>query len=280
MTELTTSNGFSLNEIAAELGATSGSPSGTSASRMPELKIETQVDDDKGNTLPRGQFYIKGLEKVAYSDTITIRPIQHGFQYIKYDPELKKVACKSRIIPHFGEEARDSAGTLRCGKPISSVLRELPPEEKEKHNNTTCFRQVRALATFKGKTIDGEVIEYENQPVILMLKGTNFGPFDDEFLKKLPRGRNIWDYSLKLTSKRHKNGSVTWFTFHFDPDFKNLLGMDQDVVDSIGAVVQAIRTENARIDKAYKAALSNKALDQSAIDALENALEDDLEDVA
>ena len=72
-----------------------------------------------------------------------------------------------------------------------------------------------------------------------MLKGTNFGPFEDEFLKKLPRNSNIWDFQATLTTKRHKNGSVVWFTFHFDPDLKNRLGLDQDTVDGIGAIADA-----------------------------------------
>ena len=126
----------------------------------------------------------------------------------------------------------------------------------------------------------GQTVEYVNQPVILMLKGTNFERLRDEFLKKLPRGRNIWDFEAKLTTKRHKNGSVVWFTFHFDPDLKKPLSLDQDVVDNISAIADAIRNENARVDQAYKAALTNQSLDQNAIDALENALEDDLEDVA
>ncbi len=73
---------------------------------------------------------------------------------------------------------------------------------------------------------------------------------------------------------------MVWFTFHFDPDLKNRLGLDQDTVDSIGAIADAIRNENDRVDQAYKAALANQSLDQGAIDALESALEDDLVDHA
>ena len=280
MTELVTSNGRSIDQLAAELGAAQAPSGGTSASRLPELKINTQVDDDQGNTLPRGHFYIKGTDTVAYAETVTFRPLAHGYQYLHYDSQLNKLAAKSRIISNFGEEARDTNGTLRCGKPISSVLREMPEDKRKQYADITCFRQVRGLVTFTGTTAEGETVEYVNQPVILMLKGTNFGPFEDEFLKKLPRGRNIWDFEAKLSTKRHKNGSVVWFTFHFDPDLKKPLSLDQDVVDSISAIADAIRNENARVDQAYKAALTNQSLDQNAIDALENALEDDLEDVA
>ena len=280
MTNLTTSNGMSIDQLAAELGAVQAANSGTNASRLPELKINSQVDDENGNTLPRGDFYIKGLEKVAYAKSVTFRPLAHGYQYLHYDTQQNKLAAKSRIIANFGEEARDTNGTIRCGKPISAVLREMPPEKREKFKDITCFRQVRGLVSFTGTTVDGETVEYTNQPVILMLKGSNFSPFEDEFMKKIPRNRNIWDFQTTITSKRNKNGSVIWYTFHFDPDLKNPLGLDQDVVDSISAIADAIRAENLRVDKAYKAALANEKLDRAAIEAIEDALESDLEDIA
>ena len=51
-------------------------------------------------------------------------------------------------------------------------------------------------------------------------------------------------------------------------------------MDSIGAIADAIRTENEYVERAYKSALANQALDRGAIDALEGALEDDLVDNA
>ena len=267
--------------LAQEMGATVANNSGgNNASRLPELKINSQVDDDKGNQLPRGHFFIKGLDQNAYAPEVIFRPLSHSFQYLHYDPEAKKLASKSLIIAHFGEEPRDTKGTLRCGKPISSVLRDMPPEQREKFSDITCFRQVRGLVSYKGKTVDGEEVVYENQPVILMLKGTNFSPFEDEFMKAIPRNRNLWDYQSKLTSKRHKNGSVTWFTFHFAPDLKNPLGLDETVLESIKAIRDAIRSENKRVDAAYQAALRNANLDQAALDAIEGSLEDDFNDAA
>ncbi len=272
----------SVAALAQEMGASAANTNsgGTNASRLPELKINSQVDDENGKPLPRGHFYIKGLETVAFAETVTFRPLQHSFQYLHYDTEQKKLACKSKIINHFGEEARDTNGTIRCGKPVSSVLRELPEAQRKKYADITCFRQVRGHVSFTGKTVDGEEVVYENQPVILMLKGTNFIPFDDEFLKAIPRDRNIWDYQASLSTKRHKNGSVTWFTFHFAPDLKNPVGLTQDVLDSIKTMRDSIRAENKRVDAAYEAALRNEKLDQSAIDAIEGSLDTDLVDAA
>ena len=273
-------NGQQLAALAAEMGASNdNTPSATNAMRLPELKINSQIDDDAGNSLPQGSFYIKGLEKTAYMETATLRPTANHFQYLHYDSKQKKLASKSKIIASFREEAIDTNGTVRCGKPVSSQLRD-NPELKERYQDITCFRQVRGLVSGKGKTVDGETVEIVDQPVILMLKGTNFNGFEDNVIKVLPQGRNLWDFNVKLTSKRHKNGSVRWFTFEYEPDFKNPLAMDDNLVKQVTTMAEGIRSENARIQKAYDAALSNQTLDQAAIDAIEGSLDSDLEDEA
>ena len=73
---------------------------------------------------------------------------------------------------------------------------------------------------------------------------------------------------------------MTWFTFHFAPDFKNPVGLDETVLESIKVIRDAIRSENKRIDEAYYAALRNETLDQAAIDAIEGSLDADLVDAA
>jgi hypothetical protein len=139
---------------------------------------------------------------------------------------------------------------------------------------------VRALVSYTGKTLEGKEVIYKDQPVILMLKGSNFMPFEDEFIKAIPKGRALWDFQAKVSTKRHKNGSVVWFTFHFAPDLKNPLGLDEQLLESIKAVRDAIRSENKRVDAAYEAALRNVGLDQAALDAIEGSLDDDLVDAA
>ena len=271
----------SVAELAQEMGATAANNSGgTNASRLPQLVINSQADDDQGNSLPRGHMYIKGLEEIAYADEVIIRPMQHGYQYLEWDSQVNKLACKSKIISHFGEEARDTKGTIRCGKPTSAKLRELSPEKQERWRSVTCFRQVRALVSYTGKTLEGKEVIYKDQPVILMLKGSNFMPFEDEFIKAIPKGRALWDFQAQVITKRHKNGSVVWFTFHFVPDLKNPLGLDEHLLESIKAVRDAIRSENKRVDAAYEAALRNVGLDQAALDAIEGSLDDDLVDAA
>ena len=264
--------------LAAQMGAKVANSSSANSSRLPQLTINSQVDDDDGNPIPRGAFTIKGTEVAAYAETAMFRPLSHHFQYLHWDNVQKKLVNKSKIIASFGEEPIDMNGTLRCGKPISSQLRDMPPEQREKYAGITCFRQVRGLVSGEAKTATGEKVTWDNEPVILMLKGTNFNPFDDEFIKVVPANRNLWDYQCELSSKRHKNGSVTWFTFQFKPDLKNPLGLDDKVVETIQVIADSIKSENNRIKKAYDAAVASQSLDRQALDAIQNSLDDDLED--
>ena len=126
--------------LAAQMGAKVANSSGSNATRLPQLVINSQVDDDDGNPIPRGAFTIKGAEVAAYAETAMFRPLSHHFQYLHWDNVQKKLVNKSKIIASFGEEPIDMNGTLRCGKPISSQLREMAPEQKEKYASITCLK--------------------------------------------------------------------------------------------------------------------------------------------
>ena len=50
------------------------------------------------------------------------------------------------------------------------------------------------------------------------------------------------------------------------------------MAETIQVIAASIKSENARVKKAYDLALSNQQMDQQAIDALNNSLDDDLDD--
>ena len=105
MTELVTTNGKSIAQLAQELGATMGQTNGgNNASRMSELKINSSPDDDAGNPTPRGHFFIKGEDTPAFAPDVTLRVLTHHFQYLNYDNVAKKLVSKSKIIQHFDHQ--------------------------------------------------------------------------------------------------------------------------------------------------------------------------------
>jgi|TARA_R110000796_G_scaffold76625_2_gene171386 hypothetical protein len=284
MNELTTVSKSEQLEIAAAMGMGGGS-SNASADRLPELKINYQEENAQGQDLPRGQFFVKGTsDDPVFAKSVNFRPLSQLFQWIHYDPEENKVKNKTLMIPQLRQEARDQNGTTRCGKPTSNVLRELGKEEQKRYSDIKCFRQVRGIVSYEGKNADGDTVKVENQPVILMLKGSNFNPFEDEFLKKLPRGRKMHEYSLKVGATKTKgSGGNIWWIMSFEPDLVNAMAMDDQVFETVKVMHDMVKSENEKIQASHEKALHNSQLSGDAIDALASVsgdLEDDLADEA
>ena len=230
-------------KLAALLGA---NDKPQSADRLPQLKVNTMRKDAQGRKIEQGLFYLNGMDEHIYAESVRIRPISQLFQWINYDPEENKVVNKTLLIPNFRCEALDMKGGTRCGKPTSKVLKEMPKEEQKKYTNIKCFRQLRVLVSYKGADADGNEVTIENQPAIMLLKGSNFNPFEDEFIKSIP------------------------------PDLKKELSLDQPTYDSMKVMADLIERENNVVEKAYQKSLRDGQSYSDAIDAVSEVVGDDL----
>lgn len=273
MNELVTIDAAKQRELNALLGAGGDQPD---MDRLPILKVNSKRKDASGRKIEEGTFVLTGMDEPVYATTVSIRPLSHTFQWLQFDSEAMKLINKTVIVPNFRTDPIDIKGTLRCGKPQSKILREMSKEEQKKYADIKCYRQVRCLVTYTGKTADGEEVTVENKPAILMLKGSNFGPFEEEVIKRLPSGRNLYDYWVKLTTEEHENGSVVYYVIHFEPDFGNPVPLDQPTMESMYVIADMITAENADIKRKHNAALYDNQADDIALDALDlEAYEDD-----
>lgn len=291
MSELTTIEQNNLQDLTAQLGA-GGRGSGNII--MPELKIN--YDDDEDLTL--GAIFVKEGKNDTdffYTKTVTFRPISQMHQYSIYSSTENKVTCKSRLITDFFEEARDTQGTLRCGKPTSKEMREIPEDQRKKFSDIKNQRQLRGLVSFTGKNRNGEEKTYENYPVIIRLNGQNnyqvdkaldkvFAPFEEQYLKKVPRGSSMWNFNVNITTEKRKNAlKKSYFTYEYEPDFKNQLPMEKDLYDTIMMIKEIIDGENNYVDGQYYKALKGESYDAEAVSALNElheSLDADFEEVA
>jgi hypothetical protein len=260
-------------KLAALLGANNKPQS---SDRLPQLKVNTMRKDTQGRKIEQGLFYLNGMDEHIYAQTVRIRPLSQLFQWINYDPEENKVVNKTLLIPNFRCEARDMKGGERCGKPTSKVLKEMPKEKQKKYTNIKCFRQLRVLVSYKGADADGIEVTIENQPAILLLKGSNFIPFEDEFIKAIPRGKNFYDYWADVSAEELQNGSVIYYVMHFKPDLKKELSLDQPTYDSMKVMADMIERENNMVEKAYQTSLRDGQSYSGAIDAVSEVVGDDL----
>jgi len=223
---------------------------------VPQLKINLHHEDADDRPIPAGTVFLTDMDKTVYAKTARIRVLGHHYQYSEYDPEQKKTVNKTVINSTFQQEFLDQNGTTKCGMPKAKS--KMDEGEKKRFENVTCFRQLRVLASYTGKTADGEEITVENQPAIMRLKGANFMPFEEEVMSKLPSGRDLWDFGVDLSLEKMKNGSVTYFVIHFTPDFANPLPLDNDTVETLKHFAAMIEGENRKVIEAHNQAIRQR----------------------
>lgn len=279
MAELqTTTNEMTMAELHKTLGINDKSQSG-SATRLPELKISSQRKDKEGNDIRKfeGQFYLKNYEHEVYAKTVKVRVLSQLFQWIDYDPDENRVRNKTLLIPFFSHEARDMQGGIRCGKPTSREMKDWSPEQKSKYSTITLFRQLRCLVSYTGVTASGEEIVVENVPSIILNKNSSYMNFENEVVKKMG-GRNYSDVWVDLVSQEQLNGTVTYYTWHYSPDIKNPVALDDKTMETMVHFASLVKSENQRVDSSYESSLKSRVIDDDALEALEDDLDADLRD--
>lgn len=277
MNELVLADQAEQARLAAILGASKDTSS--TGDRMPLLKVNTKRRDADGNKIPEGAFVVTGVDEPVYAESVNVRVLSQMFQWLHFDSEEKRLVNKTILIPNFRVEPIDMGGGLRCGKPASKVYREMTKAEQKQFDDITCYRQLRLLVSYTGKTAAGKEVTVENQPAILMLKGSNFSPFEDEVVKRIPSGRNLYDFWIKLSTSEHENGSVTYYVIHFDPDLAQPVPLDRTTLDTMYHIVDLIEGENRRVREAHDKALRGRGSydpeDEEAINALDIDFEDE-----
>lgn len=249
---------------------------GGDSNYLPRLKVNLDDEDGDGNELKRGTYYIaaKGTEPV-YASKVTFRPLAQYFQWRRYDPELEKFTGRTLMVGHLSDEARDTDGTVKLGKPTSKQMQE-DPSMKERFKNITCFRMVYGLVSYDGVTATGDKIKIEDQLVIFDLKGSNFSAFEDEVMKQVPNGKYVYNIEVEITNTRKKNGSVVYFVHNYKvlPD---TLPLTPELLEHIKSVFSLVKEENATIEKLHTKALRDathgRFIDDDSYDGAMNTIE-------
>jgi len=279
MNDLVTFESSELKEVANILGIKTGNTA-PEILKVPELAINFKSrDKDTKKPIPEGYFYLKNHHDRFFAETATFRPLCSHIQYFQWgevDGE-RRLICKSRPINNAREEARDTLGGIACGTPSWEAQKEMSYDEAKKWRDMK-HRIVRGLVTMSGKTVDGEEKSVENLPCILFLKNTTYGGFYHEFIKKIPKNRNLFEYQCTLRSDYRENGSVSWYVYKYDVDMSTTLPMTSQVIETMKVFAENIDKETKWVDQKYFEALRENVLDEVAIDALGDSLDDDFEE--
>jgi hypothetical protein len=283
MSELVLAEGtMSLQDMAAELGGSSV----TSGVKIPTLKINYDGENSSGVQLPLGAFYLNygagtESERVYAKDGVNIRPLSNHIQYQHWSDG--KLLNKSILVNNTRQEARDQLGGIACGIPSFEIQRDFTKEQREEFNGRDKYRIIRALITYTGTKADGTEVVIENQPCVLSLKRKNFGPFYHDVVKALPPKTDAFNYNCVLSAEKQKTAKgATYYIIRFEPQISSPMDMDQMTYDSLLAVIQIVKAENARIEESYgKAAYGRSSTDQEGrIMSTINALDDDYADAS
>lgn len=282
MNDLTTIDPAQLQELQAELGTQIKGGGESSIVKVPELKINARSKDKQTKkSIPEGHFFLNGTDKIAYAESVMFRPLCSHIQYFHWDEVdgQRKLLNKSIPIINSKQEANDMLGTIACGMPSWEDRKQLERAEQNKWRSMQ-HRITRGLVNYTGKTADGEEVVYENQPCIMFHKNSNYSGFWNQFMRKLPRGKNLYEYQARLTSEYQENGSVTWYTFNYEPDLSNPLPITTDIFQTMQVFNDSIKAEKKQVMDAYLKAIKEGSVDNAAMKALGDSLEEDFEDAA
>ena len=279
MSEVALYNGMTPDQLMAAMGAGDQQQSESTGNRLPLLKVNYQDEDDDGNELKKGVFALTLPSGTVYGKDVTVRVFADYMQYLDYDPNENAVVNKT-IIHRVGDEPIDETGSVRCGKPTSKDLREMDADTKLKYKDITCFRYLYSTVTIADATDGaGNAVEVQDVPCLLRLKGASFLAFSQDVIEPCKNLKlKFMQVASKLVTTRQKNGSVTYFTVGFSPDFQNKMEISTDDLQFMSKILDTVNAENKGVIEKHNASLYGKqagAQEEKLVAEVEEYLEID-----
>jgi hypothetical protein len=108
----------------------------------------------------------------------------------------------------------------------------------------------------EAKTADGRDVKLENYPVVTYFKRSGFRPAR-EAIERLGKNTLMNEVVFELTTKRHKMGSVTYFTPVFTQ--KDTVKMDDATMETMAMFLETVKASNANIMEQHKESVKAKA---------------------
>ena len=257
------------NEIAikqmsdAEIMAAIGQTVDTNRPILSRLQINRDAEDDEGNRLPNGHYYVyhPELEQNIYGETVEFRPFYTAYQYMAYNPAERKYTSRSVIFKNWKEDIIDTLGGTRCGKVPESQRVHMTDAEKELQKNIKCYKMTYGTVSFKGKNVKDEDIDIENFPVLWRNTGTNYNIVNEAFIGLTNLGKPMFKYTLTLGTEKRKAGSTRFFVCTYKINKDKELPFTAEDEKNLQSFLTIINSENKSVSTMY-----DKALIQSVSD--------------
>ena len=252
-------------------------PGGSSGNNIPRLGINRSPEDDDGNRLPIGNFfvYVADAGESIYGKPITFRPFVSAMQYMHYEPEKGEYVNRSIIFKNWKDEAIDIQGGVRCGKIPFKQRNSLTPEELAEQKKIRCYRLVYGLVSMNGARANGEQYKVENCRSLWRVTGTSFSPMGSALEQIDKKKKLLFSCVFTVNSKKQKKGGNTFYI----PDIKLNLEANMSINDedreTLNSFQQIIHDENEEVvnlwkESRAKASGPKDVIDAKVVDELDN----------
>ena len=228
---------------------------------LSRLNINYETDTDEGHSLKKGTWKVYYDGEFVYADSVQFRPLVRTYEWSVWDQEEGKFSSRSIQAPSLDYQFPDTTGGNKCGRLTKSEEEQLGEDHPQTLASrlATCNQVFYAVISMKGKNAEGKDVEIKDYPVVTYFKRSGFRPAKDA-IDKLPKGVLMSEQVFELTTKRHKMGSVTYFTPVFTP--VNTVKMAEEDFELTAMFVQTVAASNHRILEQHKEALKNKASEE------------------
>ena len=245
---------MSNEQIMQAIGQDDGSSIGVN---IPRLAINRSPEDDDGNKLPAGHFYVydSAVGQNVFGKPITLRPFLSAMQYMHYDAEKGEYTNRSIIFKSWKEEAIDILGGTKCGKLSFKERSTLNQEEFEKQRTIRCYKLVYGLLSFKdGVTAKGNAHTLENLPVLYRVTGTAFSPVSVALNELRERKKFMFNCTFSLDTIRQKKGSNVYYVPKIAVNADTNLQLSDTDRETLNRFQESINDENKIVIDAYNSA--------------------------
>jgi hypothetical protein len=222
---------------------------------LPRLNINYDAETEEGQTLPRGawKMYLDG--KFIYAEKVSVRFILRMFEYSLWDQETGTFASKSVQNPTFSGMFPDTVGGNKCGRLTREEENNLDKDDPRylASRAVVCNQVIYGKISGDFKDAAGNAVVISDQPVVAYFKRSGFKPIGD-FINGLAKQKKLMQKcEVTLTTHRHKNGSVTFWTPV--PTLAKEVDISQEDKDLMATFVDTVKGHNESVMNQHREAV-------------------------
>ena len=224
---------------------------------LSRLNINYETDTDEGHSLKKGTWKVYYDGEFVYADSVQFRPLVRTYEWSVWDQEESKFSNRSIQAPSLDYQFPDISGGNKCGRLTKSDEEQLGEDHPQTLASrlATCNQVFYAVISMKGKNAEGKDVEIKDYPVVTYFKRSGFRPAREAIQKLGNTPMN--EVLFELTTKRHKMGSVTYFTPVFT--VSGSARLDGPTTELLTMFLETVKASNANIMEQHKEAMKAKA---------------------